>query len=697
MIIMDGALAGNQPGLWSGVASIPLQRVEVKVSLAFPVAHTTVIQHYRNAHSMPIEARYVFPVPFHAVLLGLKLQLGEEVIEGVVTPNADAEATYEKAISQGDSAMLVRRLTDCLYAMQVGNLMPDETLRAEITWAEPLNVSDTGISYRLPTVVGPHYGDPMRQGLHPTDVPPISQAAAYELIFSAQLTGALSAARVTSPTHVLEVTTASDFTEVRLGEDAWLDRALALDIEMQTFPRASAWVARDGDGTAVLASVVPITTGVRAGPRHLTVVIDASGSMKGESIAQAREAVQKALDRMAPEDSVYVMAFGNHTQAITRERQYVKSLSRSTRQAIQSLEANLGGTELVAALNEAVKHTPEIGDILLITDGQCYMSDTERRRLMRSGLRYFTVGVGRDTSEQILRRLAQDSQGACCFVTPDEDMTLRIEQHVNRLLAQTVQVRWTWPVTPARQRSSAIAFAGDMTMSYARFDVPVVQSELSMTLDGKPTVVTLEQAPDWLQPLLPRLVAHSLLPEHNLKIRRLEAVNYQLVTDQTSLVAVKNRVLKKDPASAPWIVDVPQMLMMNTVVGSEAGGLMMRLPTSTMSCEIKEDTFSGYDKPAYMRQQPPKIIQLARLLAIEHEFWSWLSDELANGVPLPNCLLLEKLPQHMRDMARYEMRQREEHEFMRELFCESFKLLPVMRRLLLRKVWKLLRSQEEVV
>lgn len=694
---MDGAFAGSQLGLWSDLGAIPLQRVDVNVTLAFPVSQTTVTQYYRSSHEAPIEARYVFPVPFHAVLLGLKLKLGDDVIEGVVTPNADAEATYEQAISQGDSALLVRRLTDCLYAVQVGNLMPDETLRVEITWAEPLNVSGTGVSYRLPTVVGPHYGDPMRQGLHPTDVPSISETVAYELTFSAQLTGELSGAKVTSQTHTLEVTSAPNLTVVHLAEDAWLDHALTLDIELQSLPRASAWATPDGDGTVVLASVVPTSTSFRYSPRHLTVVIDASGSMEGESIAQAREAVEKTLDRLAPDDTIYILAFGNTTEAITPERQCVKSLSPSTRYAVKSLEANLGGTELAAALIEAAKQTPETGDILLITDGQCYMSDIERRRLLRPGLRYFTVGVGRDASEQVLRRLALESQGSCCFVTPDEDMTLRIGQHVSRLLSHPMEHRWSWPVSPARQRNPAIAFAGDMTLSYARFDEQLEHSALSVMLDGESTPVALSQAPEWLRSVLPRFVAHALLPEHNLKARRREAVHYQLVTDQTSMVAVKNRALAKETITAPVIVEVPQMLMMRTANAARAGRSMMRVSASNISYELKEDAYAELDKPAYLRHQPPKNSQLSRSLALEHAFWDELASELASGVPLLSCLLIEKLPQKMREEARKVMSQRVEHQFMRELLAESFKLLPILRRLRLRKVWKVLKSQEERV
>ena len=697
MTTIQTFLEGQQPGLWADAGAVPLQHVDVAVTLALPLARTTLAQTYRNALPVPIEARYVFPVPFHAVLLGLKLTLGEDVIEGVVTPNADAEATYERAVSAGDAALLVRRLTDCLYAVQVGNLKPDETLRVEITWAEPLSVTDAGVSYRLPTVVAPHYGDPRRAGVPLTDVPTTSASVAYELMFSAELTGALSAAAVTSDTHGLEIIATPERTLVRLAEDAWLDRALTLDLALTTLPRASVWTAPDGEGTAVLAAVMPEATCARTGPRHLTVVIDASGSMEGASITQAREAVQQMLDRLAPDDTVYVLAFGSTPQAITPARLPVKALSRTTRQAIARLEATLGGTELVAALNEALLNTPESGDILLITDGQCYLSDTERRRLMRPGVRYFTIGVGRDTSEQLLRRLAIDSQGACTFVTPDEDMTPRIVQHVRRLLAQPVSVRWQWPVLQARHRTPAVAFAGDLTLSQARFNTPLAAQALTVLLDNEAMSVTVTEAPDWLRPLLPRLVAHALLPEHNLTARRREAVHYQLVTDQTSLVAVKQRAPGEQTTDMPWIVDVPQMDVMSESFSAPPPKLRMRLPKLSLNFTANEDQYGAYDKPAYQRLAVPTIAALAKDLATEDAFWDNLTADLAQGKPLDTFLTLDALPSQLRAKAEMIMRQEPEPKFMQALLLLAFKKLPLLRRVLLGAVGDALKTTKKKV
>ena len=48
-------------------------------------------------------------------------------------------------------------------------------------------------------------------------------------------------------------------------------------------------------------------------PREITYVIDTSGSMEGVSIAQAREALLLALDRLQPGDRFNVIEFNSYS------------------------------------------------------------------------------------------------------------------------------------------------------------------------------------------------------------------------------------------------------------------------------------------------------------------------------------------------------------------------------------------------
>src|SRR5690606_22370675 len=108
--------------------------------------------------------------------------------------------------------------------------------------------------------------------------------------------------------------------------------------------------------------------------RCVTLVVDCSGSMAGDSIAQARLALERILDGLRTGDLFEIVAFGSTHRALFGRAEPVSpaSLGRA-RQFVRELDADLGGTEIGSALRGAYAVKAEAClslDLLLITDGQ---------------------------------------------------------------------------------------------------------------------------------------------------------------------------------------------------------------------------------------------------------------------------------------------------------------------------------------
>ena len=73
-----------------------------------------------------VEAVYTFPLPHGAVLLNLIAKIGARELRGAVLPRKKAEACYEKAITDGDGAIMLERSDDGICTVNFGNLMPGE-------------------------------------------------------------------------------------------------------------------------------------------------------------------------------------------------------------------------------------------------------------------------------------------------------------------------------------------------------------------------------------------------------------------------------------------------------------------------------------------------------------------------------------------------------------------------------------------
>ena len=185
--------------------------------------------------------------------------------------------------------------------------------------------------------------------------------------------------------------------------------------------------------------------------------------------------------------------------------------------------------------------------MLLITDGQVWAVDAVVEAAVRSGQRIFVIGVGHSPSEATLRRLADETGGACDIVPPGEDLheaILRMFQRIRHQTHARLSVEWgaepLWqvPLPPA-------IYPGDTVHLMAAFPRgcpvrPVLQlqaGDLAISC-AAPPVQSLDNSG------LSRLAAArrlATLPEH---ARSDWAVRYQLVSADSNLVLTAEREVK---------------------------------------------------------------------------------------------------------------------------------------------------------
>ena len=118
---------------------VPLQGVSARGRLNGLLFELSVEQTYRNTGGRNIEAVYTFPVPHHAVLLGLDLEIGERKLSGVAVRRQAASERYEEAMDQGNTAALLEQAGDGLYTLSLGNLLAGEQAVIRYRYAELLD------------------------------------------------------------------------------------------------------------------------------------------------------------------------------------------------------------------------------------------------------------------------------------------------------------------------------------------------------------------------------------------------------------------------------------------------------------------------------------------------------------------------------------------------------------------------------
>jgi Ca-activated chloride channel family protein len=546
-------------------SGLPLRGVKASVEISGLLAVTRITQKFVNCRAHPIEAIYAFPLPLAATLLDLSIDIGGRKLDGVIRPKKDAELDYEAAVVSGDGAFLLRQLDDGQFQISVGNLRPDEECEIDIRYAEFLPAVNRSVRYRLPTAIAPRYGDSRRAGIDPLDAPTANLLVEHPFSMEILLRGGFAKADLASPTHDILVDCGAESCTVTLAKAAWLDRDFVLAIQRSEPPLLEAWRTPDGDAQAVLAAFHPPAPAEgRVTPRRLCVVVDCSGSMAGESIASVRRALRAIADRMSSEDRLSLVRFGNDVDIVTRKPQPMTLLRRHwLRRAIQALEADMGGTEIVAGVGKAMRVADPEADLLLITDGEANVSDEEISDLARRGHRIFTVGVGAAVAEKIVRRLADRSGGACELVTPSADMEQAIVNQFQRMALPPMQVRLdaggAVDLIDART-----VFGGETAVLLARIAADEAIGEVRVRAQSATETVeathSLMVAQGMLADALPRVIAARRLASASDEEALQLALRYRLLTRQTAMVAIDRRAEDEKTDELPEMIQVPQML-----------------------------------------------------------------------------------------------------------------------------------------
>jgi len=557
-----------------GGEKVALTGVNIRAQLQDLLAQVEMEQSYRNDETSNIEAVYTFSLPLDAVLLELEVQLGDRLLTGEVIAKSEAEERYESAIEEGDSAVMLEQIEPGLYTMNVGNLAAGESALVRFTYSVLHRWSGSQFRFSIPTTIAPRYGDSPHQ---PHQAPQHSLSVENNFSLYIEVFGALRDAQFLDPSFACAFSREADRALLKLNaEQAVMDRDFVVTVESKNTERSFALCDQDLEGVAALASFQPFFPGLCASkPLSLIVIVDCSGSMSGDSIAQAKKALAELLNQVGPQDQMTIIAFGSTQNALAKKLlACTPSNVKKLKTFCEQLEADLGGTEIEAALElgyQIAAKTPAC-DLFLITDGEVSRWEPVVKKARTCGHRIFTVGVGHSVAEAFARGLASATAGACELVMPTEAMAARIVRHFERLRAPKAKsVRILWP-EGARECSPAelgAVFDGDSLTVSAQ--LPALDESAKVVLEletesGAKSRQELALTPSSLvgsaagPSTIARLAAAIRMQAATDDAARTIALEYRLVSRYTNWIVVAERGVEDRLDEAPALRVVPQTL-----------------------------------------------------------------------------------------------------------------------------------------
>ncbi len=194
-------------------------------------------------------------------------------------------------------------------------------------------------------------------------------------------------------------------------------------------------------------------------PIAVVIVLDVSGSMKGQAIADAQDAAVRFLDRLGGGDRVALIAFADTVDLEgvdpAREHPFTGEVE-PLYEIVEGLRAG-GHTPLYDVAYKAVRWAaaePEGNRaVLLLSDGKedpgpegvmgskTANEDTAIREANRANVPVFTIGLGAEIDEPYLRRLAMET-GGLYQKAPDSTSLIELFQNVADLSKQQVRITY---------------------------------------------------------------------------------------------------------------------------------------------------------------------------------------------------------------------------------------------------------------
>jgi len=399
----------------------------------------------------------------------------------------------------------------------------------------------------------------------------------YPFDITLRLEGEIAGARIASPSHAVSVMPRDGSVMVSLSRKGNLDRDFVLCVD-QFKQQAFSILGRDFHQTehvALPASFCPQIATENMSDVAVKLLVDCSGSMNGDSIRAARTALKEIVGQLNTGDHISLSRFGSEVQHRSPAMwKFAKPSKAAALRWVDELDASLGGTEMALALESTFAiHCSGRSDVLMITDGEIDSVDSLIGSARAAGQRVFIVGIGSSPAEVHLERLARASGGSCEYVAPGEDMVpaiLRMFLKLRSPVWQDIRIDTGFACQPLWSTAlPASVFKGEtLNMFYLLPEKPSGSMKLFARLPGQQEIeighlelTQLLQSETSLSRVAATVYLSGMqgLAEQESIAQEL-AVQYQLISKETSFLIVEERAEEDKALDMPALIEMAHML-----------------------------------------------------------------------------------------------------------------------------------------
>ncbi|HPD17900.1 MAG TPA: VIT domain-containing protein [Planctomycetota bacterium] len=408
----------------------PRQALETRshtadITIKGAVAQVAVNAVFYNPNPYVMEGTYFFPLEANASVDNFEMDINGKMVKGELLDADKARGIYEGIVRQMKDPGLLEFMGTKMLKCRVYPMNPNSETKVKLTYSLALRAEGGLYEFTYP----------FRSAR-----PEAGTIGAVALRVKVEQPDGIKT--VYSPSHQVDVKRASD-REATLGfEGAKVDPERDFKLYFST--------SKNDVGVAVITHkpagedgyfLLTVTPSVEekageAQPKSIVFVADTSGSMAGEKIEQAKGALRFCVNSLKPADHFALITFA--TEPVAFREALIPATKENVQAALEfidKIEAR-GGTAIYDALTLAlklIKGAKGLPMIAFMTDGLPTIGETNIEAILKAvaagnaeKARLFVFGVGYDVNTELLDRLAGDNRGASDYVTPKENIEVKV-------------------------------------------------------------------------------------------------------------------------------------------------------------------------------------------------------------------------------------------------------------------------------
>lgn len=429
-------------------------RVEVKI--IDQVARVEVHQVFYNESNRPIEGTYYFPLPKGATVSDFKMVADGKVLSGELLEKSKARKIYEDIVRRQLDPALLEYVDHNLFSAKIFPIPPHKERKIVLEYSSLLKLDGDIVQFTYPLRgqiasrgqwSPPTISSDERNRNRPDEEN--KRSSPIDQIVSIHLQSKIPLKNIYSPSHDVEMIKTDD-NHARINYEGKRKKSSDTFVLYYSFSRSDfglnllTYRPEENENGFFMLLISPKTEISKNEilKKDILFVLDTSGSMEGEKIGQAKEALKYCIQHLNSEDRFNLITFSTETKLFKQKLVSASEYQRDALRYIDRIDAK-GGTNINDALTETLSMEYETSrpvSIVFVTDGLPTAGETDIGNIIKNvsennknKVKIFTFGVGYDVNTVLLDRIATSNRSVSDYIEPNENIEQKISTFYDKI------------------------------------------------------------------------------------------------------------------------------------------------------------------------------------------------------------------------------------------------------------------------